>query len=102
MIRTGFPGHMDQSHIYKTMQEAITGSATRPLASGTIVGKEDDNIIYANITDDTIIANSDGTNYIFANRGRSQKISGGDTLIQLGWRFTGHPQGCAVGSSGDR
>jgi ribulose 1,5-bisphosphate carboxylase large subunit-like protein len=67
---------MDQSHIYKTMQEAITGSATRPLASGTIVGKEGDNIIYADITD--------------------------DTLIQLGWRFTGHPQGCAVGSSGDR
>lgn len=79
---TELPGYVDQSHIYKTMLEAITGSATRPLASGTIVGKECDNIIYADITDDTIIANSDGTNYIFANRGNNTVYSGaGDDLI---------------------
>lgn len=78
----GLPEHIDQTHIYKTMLEAVTGSATKPLASGTIFGKEGDNLIYADITDDTIYVPGEGTNYIYANRGNNTVYSGsGSDLI---------------------
>ncbi len=73
---TGFPGHVDESQIYRTMLAAVTGSTENPTQSGVINGNPGDNVIYAGVESDTIYG-GDGTNYIYANNG-DNVIYGGD------------------------
>jgi alkaline phosphatase len=74
---TGFPGHVDQSHIYQTMLAAVTGSPEKPLKEGpqTVFGLQGDDMIYTGAFDDVIYGN-EGVNEIFANNGNN-RIYGG-------------------------
>jgi alkaline phosphatase len=81
---TGFPGHVDQSQIYRTMLSAVTGSTENPIQSGVINGEPGDNIIYSGTDSDTIYG-GDGVNYIYANNGNNVIYVGdGDDLLYAG------------------
>lgn len=86
----GFPGHVDQSHIYQTMLAAITGSTTRPMLQGPQVidgsnlGTPGDDVIYTGAGNDVIHAGT-GKNYIYANNGNNTVYGeDGDDLVYTG------------------
>lgn len=81
---TGFPGHVDQSHIYQTMLAAVTGSTEKPLQSGTVYGDDENDIIYTGAEDDIVYGNG-GVNYMFVNNGDNEVYGGeSDDLAYAG------------------
>jgi alkaline phosphatase len=81
---TGFPEHVDQSHIYQTMLAAVTGSTEKPLQSGTVYGDEGNDVIYTGTEDDIFYGNG-GVNYMFVNNGNNQVYGGeSDDLAYAG------------------
>ncbi|MBW4464688.1 MAG: alkaline phosphatase [Pegethrix bostrychoides GSE-TBD4-15B] len=67
---SGYAAGVDQSQIYRTMLEAITGSSENPTQSGVVNAEPGDSVIYTGAEDDVISANS-GNNQIFANQGNN-------------------------------
>lgn len=82
----GFPGHVDQSQIYRTMLAAVTGSTEKPMQQGpqTFFGDASDDVVYTGPDSDSIYA-GEGNNYIYANNGENKIFAGsGDDLIYTG------------------
>lgn len=82
----GFPDHVDQSQIYRTMLSAVTGSLERPKLQGdqTVFGKPEGDVIYLGAGNDTVYAQGE-INYIFADRGNNTVYgSAGSNLIYAG------------------
>ncbi|MBD2770583.1 alkaline phosphatase [Iningainema sp. BLCCT55] len=82
----GVADTLDQSHIYRTMLAAVTGSAEKPLQQGpqTFFGDANDDIVYTGLDSDTIYA-GEGNNYIYANNGDNLIFAGsGDDLVYTG------------------
>jgi len=73
----GYVNGVDQSQIYRTMLNAVTGSTEKPNITGPqvanayfVAGPGNDAVIYTGAFDDTIYGGV-GTNYIYANNGNN-------------------------------
>ncbi|MEI2578054.1 alkaline phosphatase [Scytonema sp. PRP1] len=82
----GIPGLVDQTQIYRTMLEAVTGSTEKPLLQGpqTYYGDAGNDVVYTGLDNDTIYAD-EGDNRIFVNNGDNKVFAGsGDDLVYAG------------------
>lgn len=82
----GIPGLVDQTQIYRTMLEAVTGSTEKPLLEGpqTFYGDAANDVVYTGLDNDTIYAD-EGDNRIFVNNGDNKVFAGsGNDLVYAG------------------
>lgn len=95
----GFPNHVDQSQIYRTMLSAVTGSSERPNLKGdqVVFGESEGDVIYLGAGNDTVYLRG-GTNYVFADRGNNT-VYGGDSDANL--MYAGDGNDDLYGTEGD-
>jgi alkaline phosphatase len=82
----GYASGVDQSQIYQTMLEAVTGESTLPTVTGpqVINGTDEGDVIHTGAFDDVIYAGG-GNNQIFANQGNNLIFAeAGDDLAYTG------------------